>query len=63
MALKEVRHLKKTIRSSIKNINDNKLKDVADIESLQRWSAWLNRDCVRLLEEWNKKDKSVTGGK
>jgi len=50
-----IRHLKKCIRTNIKEINKNKIKDNGDVEDLARWSGWVHNDCIRLLDEWKKK--------
>jgi len=52
MTLKNVRHLKKCIRENIFEINSNKLKDSADIESLMRFASWVYHDSTELLKEW-----------
>lgn len=57
MGLKEVRHLEKCIRKNIQMIQENKLKDYTDIESLKRFCAWIYTDSQRLIEEWKESRK------
>ena len=52
MTLKDVRHLKKCIRENVSEIANNKLNDVADIESLMRFCGGVYNDSNALLKEW-----------
>jgi len=53
--MSKVTDLKNNIKGGIKEISNNKLKDIEDIESLRRWCAWIYTDGRKLIKEWRKK--------
>jgi len=48
---KEIIHLKNCIREGMKILNvSTKHMDIANLESITRWSGWINKDANKILD-------------
>lgn len=56
--MKDKNHYKKCIKEGIEELIDRaKRMDEANVQSIITWSAWINKDANRLLDELRKSKK------